>query len=110
MMPYILKNNLLEGCTLSRILWVQEINKIWVRLKSVYGNRKSLLKKKIAETSRISQLWKLKDPHKLVESLSRIINTMKNLQRLALEHGIESRLYCGNSIERIYKFLLAAIK
>ena len=28
---------------------------------------------------------------------------MKDLQRLASEHGIESRLYSGNGCERIYQ-------
>ena len=31
--------------------------------------------------------------------------TTKDLQRLASEHGIESRLYSGNDIERIYQLL-----
>ena len=84
---------------------MQEIDEIWSRLKAAYGNPKLLLKKKIAEISRISQLWKLQDPDKLVEALSQIINTMKYLQRLASEHGIESLLYRGNGIERIYQFL-----
>ena len=84
---------------------MQEIDEIWARLKAAYGNPKLLLKKKIAEISRISQLWKLQDPDKLVEALSRIINTMKDLQRLASEYGIESLLYHSNGIERIYKLL-----
>ena len=47
MMPDILKNNLLEGSALSLVLQVQEIDKIWARLKAAYGNPKLLLKKKI---------------------------------------------------------------
>ena len=82
----------MKGSALSLVLQVQEIDDIWARLKAAYGNPKLLLKKKITEISRISQLWKLKDPDKLVEALSWIINTMKDLQWLASEHGIESTL------------------
>ena len=103
-MPDILKNNLFEGTALSLVFQVQEIVEIWVRLKAAYGNPKLLLKKKIAENSKIRQLWKLKDPDKLVKAFSRIINSMKDLQRLASEHGIESRLCSRNGIERIYQF------
>ena len=45
------------------------------------------------------------DPDKLMKALSRIINTMKDLPRLTSEHGIKTRLYSGNGIERIYKWL-----
>lgn len=66
---------------------------------------KLLLKKKISEISRISQQKKLKDSGKLVKALSRIINTMKDLQSLATERGIVSRFYSGDGIEIIYQCL-----
>ena len=71
-----------------------------------HGNPKLVLKKKIAEISRISQFWKLKDPDRLLEALIQIINTMKNLQGLASEHRTESQLFSGNGIERMYQLLL----
>ena len=41
----------------------------------------------------------------VVAALSQIINTMKDLQRLASEHHIESKLYSGDGLERIYQLL-----
>ena len=38
-------------------------------------------------------------------ALSQIINTMKDLQRLASEHHIESKLYSGDGLGRIYQLL-----
>ena len=38
-------------------------------------------------------------------ALSQIINIMKDLQRLASEHHIESKLYSGDGLERIYQLL-----
>ena len=37
--------------------------------------------------------------------LSQIINTMKDLQRLASEHHIESKSYSGDGLERINQLL-----
>ena len=65
MITDILKNNLLKGRALFLVIQVQEIDEVWARLKAAYGNLKLLLKK-TSEISRISQLWKLKDPEKLV--------------------------------------------
>ena len=49
---------------------------------------------------RISLLWKLKDPDKLVEALSWIINATTDLQRLASGHRTE---VVSGSIEIIYR-------
>ena len=38
-------------------------------------------------------------------ALSQNINTMKDLQRLASEHRIESKLYSGDRLERICQLL-----
>ena len=53
----------------------------------------------------ISQLSKLKDTERVVAALSQIINIMKDLQSLASEHHIESQLYNGDRLERIYQLL-----
>ena len=66
MMPDILKNNLLEGSALSLVKQVHDIDEIWIRLKSAYGDAKLLLKKKMSEICKINQLWKIKDPEKVV--------------------------------------------
>ena len=65
----------------------------------VYGDPKLLLKKKLSDTNKISQLSKLKDTERIVAALSQIINTMKDLQRLASEHRVESKLYSGDGLE-----------
>ena len=75
------------------------------RLKSAYGDPKLLLKKKLSEINKISQLSKLKDIERVVAALSQIINTMKDLQRLASEYHIESKLYSGDGFERICQLL-----
>ena len=105
MMSGVLKNNHLEGSALSLVRSVDNIDEIWQRWKSVYGDPKLLLKKKLSEISTINQLSKLKDTERVVAALSQIINTVKDLQRLASEHHIESKLYSGDGLERIYQLL-----
>ena len=50
----VLKNNHLEGAALSLVRSVDDIDEIWQRLKSAYGDPKLLLKK--SEINKISQL------------------------------------------------------
>ena len=61
MMPDILKNNLLEGPALSLVHIVNDIDKIWARLKAGYRDPKLLLKRKLAKIGKINKLWKIRD-------------------------------------------------
>ena len=77
MLSDVLKNNLLEGPALSLVTSVDDISEIWARLKAAFGDPKLLLKRKIAQVGKITSLWKLRDPEKLTETLSKLINVMK---------------------------------
>ena len=105
MMPNLLKNSLLERSALSMVKSITDIEDIWRRLKSPYGDPKLLLKKKLAQLENISQLWKIRDQEKLVDALSKIINMMRDLHQLAEQHNIKSRLYSGDGLERVYQIL-----
>ena len=73
-------------------------------MKSAYGDAKLLLKKKLDEVQKIN-LWKVRDPERVGNMLSKLINTMKDLMKLASEHKIEARLYSGDGLERIYSLM-----
>ena len=105
MMSDVLKNNHLGGSALSLVRSVDNIDEIWQKSKSAYSDPKLLLKKKLSEINKISQLSKFKNTERVVAALIQIINTMKGLQRLASEHHIESKLYSGDGLERIYQLL-----
>ena len=102
MMSDVLKNNHLGGAAFLLVRSNDNIDEIWKRLKSAYGDPKLLLKKKLSVTNKISQLLKLNNTERVVAALSQIINTLKDLQRLASEHHIESKLYSGYGLEHIY--------
>ena len=102
MLPGLLINNYLEDTALSLVKSVKDISEIWDRLKLAYGDPKSMLKKKLCEINKFTALWKIKEPEKLMEGLSRIINLMKDLTTLAVKHNIENHLYYSGSIHKIY--------
>ena len=104
-MSDVLKNNHLAGSALSSVRSVDNIDKIWQSSKSASGDLKLVLKKKLSEINKISQLSKFKNTERVVAALIQIINTMKGLQRLASEHHVESKLYIGDGLACIYQLL-----
>ena len=64
-----------------------------------------MLQKKVAELQNIDDLWKKKDPEKLVEGLIKIINLMRDLMKMAAEHSIEAKLYHGDAIDTIHSLM-----
>ena len=68
MMPSLLKNNFLEGSTLSLVKSMTDIEVICNRLKGAYGDSKLLQNKKLSQIGSISELWKIKGQKKLVDA------------------------------------------
>ena len=104
-MKQILKNNYLENPALLLVKDVRDIDDIWKRLKSAYGDCKILLSNKVAEIGEIDGLWKHKDPEKVISGLCKILNLMKDLMHLAEEHSIESKLYHGDALDEITELM-----
>ena len=100
-----LKNNHLDGPALALVKNVDDIDDIWLRLKEAYGDPKLLLKRKLAEVESINHLWKTKSPEKLSNLLSKLINIIRDLLKLAADHKIEEKLYCGDGLDRIYQLM-----
>ena len=99
MMADVLKTKLLEGPALSLVRSITDIDEIWVKLKVSCGDPKLL------HLGKIKQIWKLKDSEKVVEALSKMINTMRDLEHLACERNIQAKLYSGDGLDRIYQLL-----
>ena len=95
----VLKTKLLEGPALSLVRSITDIDEIWVKLKVSCGDPKLL------HLGKINQIWKLKDSEKVVEALSKMINTMRDLEHLACERNIQAKLYSGDGLDRIYQLL-----
>ena len=96
-----LKHNYLEGQALLLVEGESDYAKIWEKLLASYGNTCLLLQNKLGELEKIGGLWKVKGDEKLALSLSRLLNTMKDLGNLAEEHNIEGQLYEGGGLEKV---------
>ena len=76
----------LENPALLRVKVLRDIDDIWPRLQAAYGDVNILLKRKIAEIDSMEAVWSYKDPEKMIEGFSKIINLMRDLMNLAKLH------------------------
>ena len=100
----LLKNNHLDKQALSLVKSIDNILDIWDRLKSVFGDKEILLKHKLSELYNINDP-KSKDSMKVIDFLSKITNTMRDLMHLVTTHNIENELYFSADLNRIVQML-----
>ena len=105
LLPDLLKNNYLEDQALSLVKNVEDIDEIWKRLKTAFGDANLMLSNKLTALNDMEVLWKLRNPSKIADGLSKIINLIKDVIKLSKEHGIEQKLYNGDGINKIFKLL-----
>ena len=103
MLPDLLKNNLLKGGALSLVKTLNDIDTIWTRLKSAYGDTKLLLAEKLKSIIDNESLGRRQDSEHLIDSLNNLINTLKELIALAEQHQIEEHLFYGDGLNQIYR-------
>ena len=84
---------------------IDKLKDIWQRLKNAYGNTEVLLKNKVKDIRRAGPIWKITNPEKFVQSLSKLVYATLELQKLASKHNIENELYYGGAIEIIYEII-----
>ena len=83
LLPDLLKNNFLENPAHLLVKNVTSMDEIWKRLIDSYGDHKTLLSKKLSELQSVDLSWRIKDHSKIVESLSKIVNLMRDTMPLA---------------------------
>ncbi|XP_066932087.1 uncharacterized protein [Clytia hemisphaerica] len=105
-LPDLIKNNYLEGPALTLVKGVDNIEEIWRRLKLSYGDPKLLLSKKLSDIQNTTRLWRVRsDPEKQIESLSKMLNFMRDTMNLAQKHQIENFLLYGKTLEDVYQLM-----
>ena len=100
----LLKNNHLGGQALSLVQSIDTISEAWERLKSVFGDRQILLQHKLSELYNINET-KSRDSMKVIDFLSKVTNTMRDLMHLASTHNIEDDLYHSNALHEVVQML-----
>ena len=89
MLPEYLKNNVLGGQAFEIVKGIDQMEEIWERLKTSFGNVVILLNDKLSEVVINAPLWKVKNEEKLIQQITQLINGMKELNNLAEKHNIE---------------------
>ena len=105
LMPELLKNNYLEGSALEFVKRHEDIDEIWKSLKLSFGDPRMMMMKKVQELEAVPALWRVKDSEKAKDSLSKVVNLIDELMKLAVDHKIEDNLYYGDTIYSIYKVI-----
>ena len=103
LLPDVLKNNFLENPALALVRHLDDINEIWERLKSAYGDPRMMMNKRMTEIGSLEGQLRSRDPEKITDGLCKIISIMKDLEKLCKRHKIEQRLYNGDGMQKIYK-------
>ncbi|XP_066918053.1 uncharacterized protein [Clytia hemisphaerica] len=103
-LPELLKNNFLTDHALNFVRNLDDIDIIWERLKGVYGNPKMMLSKRLLQLQTLD-VSKSTKPEKAIDSLTKVINVLQDLMRLAQEHNIEEYLYYGEGLNTIYQLI-----
>ena len=105
LLPEYLKNNYLEGQAFEIVKEIDDIDKIWGRLKQSFGNVVILLSTKLKEIESGVPLWQIKSDAKLVQAITKIKNCMMDLSGLAAKHKIEASLFHHSNLAKIYSIL-----
>lgn len=101
----LLKNNFLCDPALSCVKTLDDIEEIWKRLQFAYGDVMMMLQKKINQLATQNPISRSRDVNSIVNSLSKIINLIKELKSLAETHNVKNYLYYGGAIQKVYHLL-----
>ena len=102
LLPDCLKNNYLDGSALTLVKGLDSMDDIWNRLKNAYGDTETLLNNKLKEVENLGPMWKCRDKSKKVQTLSKLVFVMTDVQDLAIKHEMENDLYHGVGLQRVY--------
>ena len=70
-----------------------------------YGNVKLLLQTKMNNLDKLGNLEMIEGDEKLVNALAKVINVMTELSTLAEKHQLETKLYVGGGLEKVFRVL-----
>ena len=105
LLPDVLKNNFLLNPALAVVSDLDDIDKIWARLKESFGDAKLMLTKKVNKLNDINLNPRQKDSAKLANGFSKLINAMKDILHLATTHSLQSHLFYGDTFDKIYRLM-----
>ena len=103
LLPDLLKNNFLKEPASTLVKHLEDIDMIWAKLESAYGDLRSMLKKKMQRLYKVDVI-KSTNSEKLAVKLGKIPNMLHEVMELSSDHKIE-HLYHGEGLMKIYHLL-----
>ena len=105
LLPEYIKNNYLEGHALQIVREFTDLDEIWGRLKTSFGDVMILISNKMYDIERGVPLWKIRNDEKLIQSLLKLKNCMIDLRYLAIKLGIGTSLFHSSNLAKIYHII-----
>ena len=105
LLPDYLKKNFLVGQALQLVKELPDLDTIWDRLKSSYGDVITLMSKKLGSIHQETPLFKVKGDAQVTKSLLKLKNCMTDLKSLATKHDLESHLFHTSNVYKIFCLL-----
>ena len=84
---------------------IDDIDKIWEKLQSTYGDVQLLLQNKLISLDKIGNLWEVKSDEQRITAISSLLNSMTELSSLAKEHNLENELFYGGGVEKVLSIM-----
>ena len=100
-----LKKKCLAGAAYNLVAKIENIDDIWDKLTEVYGDTNLMLQNKLETLEKFSNLEKVKDDEKIVNTITSLLNVMSDLSKLALDYKLENDLYYGPGLHKILELL-----
>lgn len=105
LLPDLLKNNFLGDPALTMVKSLDDLDVIWKRLESAFGDAKIMLSKKLQQLSNLDDVKRTNNSEKLTAGLAKIINMLHDISKLAKDHNVEEYLYYGDTLAKVYNLL-----
>lgn len=105
LLPDYLKMNYLDGSALLLVKETDDLEGIWAKLKEAFGCAMLLLQNKLSEVKKDGPLWKIKDKERLIPAISKLLNSMTELNNLAEKHSIKDQLYHHSYLALIFDII-----
>ncbi len=96
-----LRHKYLAGHAFTLVEKESDYEKIWEKLSKSFGNPRHLLQNKVDALENVS-LTNAKGDEKIGSALAHLINVMKDLSVIAVDHDIEGQLYEGGGLEKVF--------
>ena len=104
LLPDLLKNNYFDEPAKNLVTSLDNIDEIWDRLQSAYGDTNIMIRKKLQSLLKID-LTRTRDSERTIAGLSKLTNALHDIIKLAKTDNIEERLYFGDGLTKVYQLI-----